>query len=639
MNIHSPRLAAIATVAICAAIAGCDRSPEPRRRPLEELGRCADFDALRRPVFGDLHVHTALSLDANLQNTRLMPADAYRFARGEEIGIQPYTAEGEALRRIRLARPLDFAAVTDHSEFLGTVSACQDPEHPAYEHPSCVRYRSNPIVAFVMINALLSEAPEDAAYPDLCGPDGAACQDAHETVWQQVQDEAEAAYDRTPACTFTSFVGYEYSGAPHLANLHRNVIFRNHVVPESPVGYFDAPTAEGLWTALRERCIDAGSGCDALTIPHNSNLSEGLIFEPEGGSPITATYAAEREMMEPLVEVFQHKGSSECMPGTTLSDEQCAFEAIPYSNLAEPTLGHRSRPEPQSFVRHALARGLSVQATTGANPFHYGLIGSTDTHIVAPGLVDERADYPGHGGAGADNGDQLPPGLTDVVEFNPGGLAVLWAEENSREALFLAMRRRESYATSGPRIVLRFFGGWSYPSGLCEADDLAARGYDGGVPMGGTLPRREGDGEPVFVISALSDPGVDGAPGTPLQRIQIVKGWLDGDEPAVAVHDVAGDPDNGAAVDLETCEPRGSGFDALCAVWTDPDFAADQHAFYYVRVLENPTCRWATRACNAARVDCDDPDTITRGFEGCCIDTWERSVQERAWSSPIWYVP
>jgi hypothetical protein len=282
---------------------------------------------------------------------------------------------------------------------------------------------------------------------------------------------------------------------------------------------------------------------------------------------------------------------------------------------------------------------LSLREALGANPFHYGFVGSTDTHLGTPGLVDEDASFPGHGGAGTSARTALPPGLTDIVEFNPGGLTAIWAEENSREALFQALRRREVYATSGPRIVLRVFGGWSFDESMCQAPLDAVQGYAAGVPMGGTLPARpDGATAPTFVVRAAADPGVEGASGAMLQRIQIIEGWLEGGEVRTAVHDLA--TAGSASVDPATCELEGDEGEAeLCAVWTDPDFDPQADAFYYVRVLEDPTCRWATQACLLAGVDCDQPATVTEGFEGCCLDTWERVIQERAWSSPIWYEP
>jgi hypothetical protein len=296
----------------------------------------------------------------------------------------------------------------------------------------------------------------------------------------------------------------------------------------------------------------------------------------------------------------------------------------------------RHAPEQSNFIRDALKRGLVLQRQLGVDPFKYGLVGSTDTHLGAAGFVDERA-HPGHGGAGAPAPSQLPAGLPDDAEFNPGGLAVLWAEENSRDALFAAMRRREAYGTSGPRIVVRFFGGWDYPTRLCDAPDLAARGYAGGVPMGADLPPRDGAQGPVFVVSALRDPDVEGGP---LQRIQIVKGWLGaGGEPQERVWDVAAATSDGADVDLATCAQRGGGAASLCAVWRDPEFDASTPAFWYARVLQEPTCRWTQWACIAHGVDCARPETVGEGLGPCCDPALPRTMQERAWTSPIWYAP
>jgi hypothetical protein len=233
----------------------------------------------------------------------------------------------------------------------------------------------------------------------------------------------------------------------------------------------------------------------------------------------------------------------------------------------------------------------------------------------------------------------VPPGLQDHAWFNPGGLAVLWAEENSRLSLFAAMRRREAYGTSGPRILLRTFGGWSLDDGLCEAMDFAEQGYANGVPMGGQLPARGDGAAPVFAVRAQRDPGTASLPGGLLSHLQMVKGWVDGDEVHTRIYDIAGNADNGATVDVQTCERQGDGADALCTVWTDPDFDPTQPAFYYVRVLENPSCRWHTYACNAGGVNCDEPETITERFEPCCDSAWPKTHRERAWSSPIWYRP
>jgi hypothetical protein len=264
-------------------------------------------------------------------------------------------------------------------------------------------------------------------------------------------------------------------------------------------------------------------------------------------------------------------------------------------------------------------------------------VASTDTHLGTPGAVEEDR-FLGHGGAGVPARASVPRGLPDKLEYNPGGLAVVWAEENSRQSLFAAMRRRETYATSGPRIVSRLFAGRDFEATLCEAPDRIQQGYARGVPMGGVLPLAEG--APRLLVAASRDPGTADAPGLPLQRIQVVKGWVDAAGGAhTRVVDVAGDADNGASVDLHSCEPSGSGFDELCTVWEDDSFDPALPAFYYTRVLENPGCRWSQRQCAAAGVDCARPETVKRGFDACCADEHRPVVQERAWSSPVWYLP
>lgn len=627
-----------ATVAGPPAIAG---GPPPEGST-DAREPCDVRDPLRIPFFGDTHVHTAFSQDASTQGTRATPRDAYRFARGEPLGIQPFDAAGEPQRKLRLERSLDFAIVTDHAEQFGEVTVCQTPGLPGHDSWPCRLYRRYPRAAFFLMNTKMLY-PEKPTRFDFCGPDGAGCLAAARTPWRETQAAAEGAYDRTAACRFTTFVGYEWTGAPGGRNLHRNVIFRNHAVPALPTTYLEEPTAQGLWRALRRDCLEAGIGCDVLTIPHNSNLSGGLMFEDvgESGEPLTAEEAKERAAFEPLVEIMQHKGSSECLLDPGNEDELCDFELLPYDDFQGKYVSWlRHPPRREDTVRDALARGLLHEERVGENPFRYGIVASTDSHLGASGATDEEG-YAGHGGAGAPAGKGVPPGLPDDLEFNAGGLAVVWAEENSRDALFDAMRRRETYGTSGTRPILRFFGGFDLPPDLCERPDFAEVGYASGVPMGGVLrtPSADASAPPVFAVLALADPGTERRPGAPLQRLQIVKGWTAGGVTHERVYDVAGDAANGASVDRATCARQGSGASTLCAVWRDPDHEPGQHAFYYVRAVENPSCRWSGYLCSAAGVRCEDPGSVPEEFEACCRPDHHWTVQERAWSSPIWVGP
>lgn len=606
----------------------------------EQRAPCASYEPLRKPWFGDLHVHTAFSLDASTQDTRNRPRDAYRYARGEALGLQPYTEDGQPMRKSQLERPLDFAAVTDHAELLGEWKTCNTEGLPGYDSWVCRLYRNWPRGAFFWMNSTASRALR----ANFCGENGVHCLEASKGPWAEIQSAAEEAYDRSERCGFTSFVAYEWTGAAGLGNnFHRNVIFRNAEVPELPSSFVDSPELLQLWDALSSGCSDAGGRCEVIVIPHNSNLGGGMMFETvhEDGTPISLAEAEGRRRYESLVELMQHKGESECMLTGSSPDELCGFE-----KLTDNSFGGRyvtwltGAPEPRQFVREAMKEGLGVEARTGVNPFRYGFVASTDTHLATPGLVAESASYPGHGGAGTPTDGELPKGLPDSPEFNPGGLAVLWAEENTRDSLFEAMRRREAYGTSGPRIVTRFFGGSEIPEDWCELRERVAAGYAKGVPMGGVLPAQSKANAPRFAVSAVRDVGTTRSPGTQLQRIQVVKGWRAADgELHERVVEVAGDKDNGASVDLATCATEGEGFDQLCGVWSDPDFDPKEHAFYYSRVVENPTCRWSHRVCLAAGVRCEDPSTIGEGFEACCDGETPQVIQERAWTSPIWYSP
>ncbi|MFO0576525.1 MAG: DUF3604 domain-containing protein [Polyangia bacterium] len=632
---------------------GCSAGPAPAPPPtpdyVEPREPCAAKNPLRNLYFGDLHVHTRLSFDAYAMDVRISPEQAYRFARGEEVRLPPLGMDGEGQQRLRIDRPLDFAALTDHSEFLGEVEACSVPGSAGYASSTCEAYRmgGNGAVSQLGIRLTLPRPmrPADVCPPDPASPDRASsCAPLLGAVWRGVQRAAAEAYDKTAACRFTSFVAYEYSAGPALSTLHRNVIFANDRVP-APTTYFEQPSPEGLWRELHAGCKDAGTGCDVLAIPHNANESNGKMFfiesAEEGGPQDPAAHARLRAELEPLFEVYQHKGDSECMNGLSgvlgAPDELCGFEKTLRPPAEIPDCGdgtgsggttRKGCISRRDFVRNALLDGLALEERLGINPFRVGLIASTDTHNGTPGAVAEDR-FIGHRGTDDDTPDKqlgrgnLTPG---GVEFSPGGLTAVWAEENSRPALFAALKRREVYGTSGPRLAVRFFGGFDLPDNLCDDPQLVARAYAGGVPMGGILLPRPGTAAPRFVVQALRDPM-----GGKLQVAQVLKGVLRDGRAETFVYDVAGQRKNGARVDESTCTPSGPGADSLCAVFTDPDFRPGERAFYYVRVVENPSCRWTAHVCNRLPA-ANRPPT-------CSDPTVPRTQQERAWTSPIWYQP
>jgi len=608
---------------------------------------CADHNPLRNVYYGDLHVHTTYSFDAHAFDVRTTPDQAYRFAQGDSVALPPLDASGHGTQTLRIAQPLDFAAVTDHSEYLGEVEICTTPGSATYDSATCQAYRGDVYSAVRQFGVGLTAKPP-RRFADICGADNQICLQEAAAVWQREQAAAAAAYDRSAQCTFTSFVAYEYSASTSISTLHRNVIFRNDHVP-LPISVFEAATPQRLWAQLKASCLDGDTGCDVLAIPHNSNESNGRMFlvEYPGATSIDEerAQAAFRAAMEPLVEIYQHKGASECLNGISgivgAPDELCEFERrrpAPFSDCGDGTgaLGSTGQGcvSRLDYVRGVLLAGLKEEERLGVNPYRLGIIASTDTHNGSPGATEEST-FIGHRGTDDDTpAQQLGTGvLTDGgLIFGPGGLTAVWAEENSRPSIFDALRRKEVFGTSGTRIAVRFFGGWSYPGSLCGDPDLVRKGYAGGVPMGSVLTAAPpGSTAPTFLISALRDPGNDVRSGTPLQRLQVIKGWIANDQAHQQVFDVAGDANNGANVDEATCAPQGSGAETLCTVWTDPAFDPAQHAFYYVRVIENPTCRWSTYVCNRLPAAdrppaCSDPKT-------------PKSVQERAWTSPIWYEP
>jgi len=607
-------------------------------------------DPDRRAFFGDLHVHTKYSFDAYAFGTLATPYDAYRFALGEAI-------DHPAGIELKLKRPLDFYAVTDHAMFLGVVAAAGDTSTDFSKLD--VAKPLNDLNAEDN-RGILSLLPRLRAFGTFLPNAISGLQDGSidreellditRTAWRDTIDAAELFND--PG-RFTTFVAYEYTtSSDDRGNLHRNVIFKGaDRLPAIPFSRFHSQNPESLWKWMDEL---RAQGIESLAIPHNSNGSNGQMFKLAdwAGNPIDDAYAKQRIRNEPLVEITQIKGTSETHPSLSTRDEWADFE------IMSVRVATMLPSEPAgSYVRDALRRGLALEAEGVVNPYDFGFVGSSDTHnagesfdestyVSKVGLLSSHPKL--RGSVPLSSLEALAigiasPNATGEVEgksyirsatptYGASGLAAVWAEENTREAIYEAFRRKETFATSGPRMKLRFFAGYGFEEDLLDAPDVVARAYAEGVTMGGHLPASAG-ATPSFLLWALAD-----ADGAPLQRLQIIKGWIDSEgETSEFVYDVACSggaavdpethrcPENGARVDLSDCSiSRGEGATQLRALWRDPDFDPGERAFYYARVLENPTCRWSTwdalRAGTSPRPDL--PATI----------------QERAWSSPIHYM-
>ncbi len=610
--------------------------------------------------WGELHLHTAESFDASLFGTTLGVEDAYRFARGEAL-------QGPGGEKMRLSRPLDFVAITDHAEGFGTRTHCADEGLSVLERAACwLANEPNPFIFKTLVGRIRGEAPlgdaskpagiyqrttrqplKPGSFPTCRFGEGALerCVQNAQRDWQRYVELADRYYEPGK---LTTLVGYEFSPSmPNMGKHHRNVIFRSNVVPKRALSSLDVPNAVELWKGLEATC---GDNCDFLTIPHNSNKAWGLTYSRytwDGQEYSEADWRLRQER-EPLTEIYQIKGAQECALGVGATDEECAFGQV--FDPCEPgeTTGCAFQT---GFVRQGLKIGLALDQSLGFNPLQVGFIAATDSHNANPGDVEEW-DFPGAVGSVTSpavrrlTSTETEPFKSHLQFHTPGGLAAVWAPENTREAIFDALARRESYATSGPRIALRFYAGRGNAGADTATSDLLTHFETHGGPMGSVLnahSAREGkadaNGEahatiPEFFVWAASDP-LD----APLQRIQMVKGWIDD---AGQTHEKVVDiactdglqvdpetgrcPNNGAHVDLATCQfSEGSGATELKALWRDLDYAVDQTAFYYVRVLMNPTCRWSTYdAIRLGRTP--DPRVPT-------------TIQERAWSSPIWLDP
>ena len=587
-------------------------------------GQTTDFNENRNAYFGDLHVHTSWSFDAFIFNVRTSPDDAYNFGKGQEIAH----ASGKP---IQMKRPLDFMAVTDHAEYMGVMMQMQDTDNPLskLEIAKMINSTDRDVSVKAYGKVGLSMATS-WPYEELLD------KDIIQTTWQRIVAAADRHYEPGK---FTTFPAYEWTSNPSVVfakeqyaqNLHRNVVFKGGKVSGVPFSAFNSQDPEDLWAWMDK---ERAKGIDLMAIPHNANISNGLMYDTKtkSGKTLTTSYAQTRSRNEPINEVVQMKGQSMTHPVLSPNDEFADYELYPFT-FSSSGLPPPSQPK-HSYAREALGNGLAFEKSLGMNPFKFGFIGSSDGHNGASAI--EEANFIGKLGTADATPEirmrELP--LRPTKFFSAAGLAGVWAKENTREAIFEAMQRKETFATSGPRIKLRFFAGWDL-----EIDSLSGNGwlnnaYANGVPMGSNLVASSQSAvgsSPSFIIQAIKD-----SEGANLDRVQVIKVYLDNN--GVSQEQIfevvwAGDrkvdtngklPAIGNTVDVTTATYTNDiGAVRLQTIWEDPTFDANQSAVYYVRVLEIPTPRWTTY------------DAVALGLAP--LTNVPTSTQERAWSSPIWY--
>jgi hypothetical protein len=563
---------------------------------------CPDFTAGQKRVFwGDLHVHTSYSLDAYGFGTRVDPAAAYAFARGTP------TLLADNSTSVSLERPLDFAAVTDHAEYFGIMNACTYPQFSQLEY--CQTFRLVSDIVNVTPRSYAAEfaapiAQSPPSYGPLCEAYPEGCSAGAVAEWQLTVGAAEEAYER---CEFTTFNGFEWTGSGENRHLHRNVIFSSDQVPGAALDYVRFPSPRQLWGGLSAQCRPE-AGCDVITIPHNTNLSGGEAFAVGNSSPESR---ALRARYKHLVEIFQSKGNSECLPETQAdSSPDCRFELknVP----SDPVPESRWNKARQGYVRSGLGRGLADFVASGearVNPLKLGIIASTDTHNGLPGAVDEDNPVGNYGwlelGPARRLGKSVYSAGREYVDYNPGGLVAVWAEENTRESIFAALKRRETYGTSGPRILARLYQ-------TSTAGDPCIGGAQMDAVMGGDLAPVAGP--PRFVVDAAMDK-------VPLERIDLVR----------ISYEAGGVQET--VIPMNAAEPGGE--PTLCRVYEDTAFDPAVPTLWYARILETETPRWSKRDCEQLGLCTEQPmPGGTEAIEGTNI-----MIQERAWTSPIWHLP
>ncbi|MEM6833360.1 MAG: DUF3604 domain-containing protein [Pseudomonadota bacterium] len=613
-------------------------------------------DTPNKVLWGDLHLHSNVSADAyTLGTTLLGPDAAFRFAKGEEI-----TSSSGILGR--LPRPLDFLSVTDHAEFMGVFAGLTDPKL----RDLTITYVPKRTGWRAWLGGVLGEPGpvtttiREALLTTQIGSSWNAALEAGDEAgaFQQFVDALSqpAAFERIPADirrgiwlelskiadrhnepgVFTAMIGYEWSAVSAGNNLHRNVIFRGDAALAGQIAPFsaiDSQDPEALWAALA--AYEETYGGAVLAIPHNGNLSNGIMFSEEdlAGHPISPDYAERRQRWEPVAEITQVKGDGETHPAVSPGDPFADFETWDEGNIIR---GQAKTKEmlAYEYARPALAVGLKIKRSTQVNPYEFGFIGSTDAHtsLATADSHNYFGKFPGSEPSISRLTSKMAGVLWPNVSITASGYVAVWARENTRDEVFAALKRREVYASTGPRIALRFFAGWAMSGDDLSATGVAEEGYRMGVPMGALLPAKLDGGAPMFLLRADKDPL-----GAHLDRLQVIKGWVDASgQRQERIYDVALSdgrsvdvetgqaPDVGNTVDIAAATYENTiGAESFALKWQDPDFDPAVDAFYYVRAIEIPTPRWSTY--DAARFGAPLPDSVPP------------TIQERAYSSPIWY--
>ena len=594
-----------------ALLAAADTPPTPGPVAALTVAALPPPNPERNAYFGDLHLHSSYSADAFALGTRLDPEAAHKWAKGEEINYLG--------RKIRRKAPLDFLALTDHAEYLGVMPEAANP-HGLLAGSSWTAALNDPDPAarFALFRKLVAMADANKRIDEFEKPE------MLKSVWNRYTAVANAY--NVPG-KFTAFVAFEWTSAPGNQNLHRCVIFKGKG-PELPFTSLDSVDPEALWTYLdRQRKL----GLQVVAIPHNGNISNGLMFDGEktyAGATITRAYAERRMRNEPLFEIVQEKGSSDTHPSLSPNDELADFET--YTMMLGQ--GQTAKFAKGSYLRQAYGVGQEISARIGANPFKYGIEAGTDNHNAMSST--EEFNFQGPNGRITDRAPAIQSVAEGTPVFNsPGGLTGVWAEQNTREAIFSAIQRKETYGTSGVRIKVRFFGGWDFDPAMLKQQGWVKQAYQRGVPMGGDLPSRAQAKAPTFIVHAIKDPDSGN-----LDRIQIIKVSTKNGKSSERVIDVVWSgnrkpdaktgklPPVGNTVDVKNASYANTiGAVELKGSWTDRDFDPAAHVTYYARVVEIPTPRWTTVWAAAAKVALNPKVPAI--------------LQERAWTSPIWYTP